>query len=81
MKQIRNNYFRLLDQVVAFTGHSKYDLHMFWKEHMIPFMLEDTDANFIKPSDELTTKNFTETGWNTFYNEFRHYCLDKFNIS
>lgn len=81
---IRSAYFALLDRAVEVSGNSKKDLHEYYKRYMFPFLFEDP-LNFNEASREIdmppnTTKSLSETGWKTFYDEFRHFCADKFNI-
>lgn len=78
--KIRSSYFRLLDIVVNYTGCSKKILHEYWINKIFPFLLEDPD-NFIKEKEVInSTTILTEKGWNNFYNEFRHFCLDVLKI-
>lgn len=82
MKKYREAYFSLLDSVTRDTGNSKYGLHEDWKNRIFPFLIEDP-TNFV---DEIipgsfTTVTLSSKGWETFYTEWRHFCIEFFNIS
>lgn len=76
---IRRSYFRLLDQAVDISGNSKAWLHEYYKSIIWPFLLENPD-NFDIISEDISTKNLSYKGWQEFYNEFRHFCINKYNI-
>lgn len=76
---VRKNYFRLLDMAVDVSGNSKVWLHEYYKSIIWSFLQENPE-NFDIVSDEQTTKNLSYKGWIEFYNEFRHFCVNKFNI-
>lgn len=82
MKKYREAYFSLLDNVVKDTGNSKYNLHEEWKKRIFPF-LQENPANFINEEvpELVTTVTLSDKGWETFYNEWRHFCVEFFNIS
>ena len=74
------DYFRLLDSVALETGNSKKELHNSWLIKIFPFLLED-ESNFIEDfNGNYTTKILSEKGWKTMQYEFKHYCLDFFNV-
>lgn len=76
---VRKNYFRLLDMAVNVSGDSKAWLHEYYKSIIWPFLQENPE-NFDIISDEQTTKNLSYKGWVEFYNEFRHFCINKYSI-
>lgn len=81
---IRRSYFLLMDKAVQVSGNSKKELHEYFKMKTFPFLYEDPD-NFTEPSREIdiptfSTKHLSEKGWQLLFDEFRHFCVDKFNI-
>jgi len=79
--QYRKSYFHLLDVVCRETGNSKEFLHSFWTTKIFPFLIENPDNFNRETVEEYSTKYLSEQGWNTFLSEFRHFCLNQFNIS
>lgn len=75
LKKARNTYFRLLDELSNYTGDSKEYLHTYWKNRCFKFLNENPE-NFIKESEEITTRNLSEKGWETFCEEFKHFYND-----
>lgn len=82
MKQYKEAYFSLLTIVCKETGNSKYGLHEDWKRRIFKFLIED-ENNFVNGElpKSLSTKYLSEQGWENFYNEWRHFCLDFFHIT
>lgn len=82
MKKYREAYFSLLDSITRETGNSKYTLHEEWKSRIFPFLIEDP-SNFIdnEVPNSFTTVTLSSKGWETFYTEWRHFCLDVFQIT
>lgn len=79
IESVRRSYFRLLDEAVSVSGNSKVWLHEYYKSIIWSFLKENPD-NFNNDSDEISTKNLSNKGWLEFYNEFRHFCINNFNI-
>lgn len=80
IEKYRNSYFRLLDIVVKETGNSKQELHKVWTTQIFSFLLENPLNFNTENIENYSTKYLSEQGWETFYSEFRHFCLDKFKI-
>lgn len=79
IESTRRSYFRLLDEAVSVSGNSKAWLHEYYKDIIWDFLKENPD-NFNVLSDDKSTKNLSYKGWIDFYNEFRHFCINNFNI-
>ena len=79
IESTRRRYFTLLDEAVSVSGNSKAWLHEYYKSIIWAFLKENPD-NFEVESEDISTKNLSYKGWMEFYNEFKHFCINKFDI-
>lgn len=60
----RKYYFSLVDECVKATGHTRYEIHEFFKEY----------------KEIETTKDMDSEDWHKFIDSFRGYAYDKMNV-